>query len=95
LYCTISKILSRNLFTWKGIYMIDWVGRGIGTRPDYLANRALRALDAEGMVTKDVMLRSPGTKYKRSKNASSFTSIALNLAPLGIKLLDISALFLI
>ena len=27
LYWTISKILLWNLFTWKGIYMIDWVGR--------------------------------------------------------------------
>ena len=63
--------------------MIDWVGRGIGTRPDYLANRALRALDAEGMVTKDVMLRSPGTKYKRSKNAFPFTILALSLGHVG------------
>ena len=27
LYWTISKILFSNLFTWKGIYLIDWVGR--------------------------------------------------------------------
>jgi len=27
LYWTISKIICWNLFTWKGIYMIDWVGR--------------------------------------------------------------------
>jgi len=27
LYWTISKILLWNLVTWKGIYMIDWVGR--------------------------------------------------------------------
>ena len=27
LYWTISKILFWDLFTWKGIYMIDWVGR--------------------------------------------------------------------
>jgi len=47
------------------------------------------------MVTKGAILRSPGTKYKRSKNVFAFTSIALTLVPLGIKLLEISAQFLI
>jgi len=50
---------------------------------------------AEGMVTKGKNLRSPETKNKRSKNAFAFTSIALTLVPLGTKLLEISAQFLI
>ena len=50
---------------------------------------------AEGLVTKGTILRSPETKYKRSKNALAFTSIALTLVPLGTKLLEISAQFLI
>jgi len=50
---------------------------------------------AKGMVTKGAILRSPGTKYTRSKNVFAFTSIALTLVPLGTKLLEISAQFLI
>ena len=34
---------------------------------------------AKGMVTQGAILRSPGTKYKRSKNVVAFTSIALTL----------------
>jgi len=46
-------------------------------------------------VTKGAILRSPGTKYKRSKNAFAFTSVALTLVSLGTKLLETSAHFLI
>jgi len=35
----------------------------------------------EGIVTKSAMLRSPETKYKRSKIIVSVTSIALTCAP--------------
>ena len=47
------------------------------------------------MVTKGAILRSPGTKYKRSKNAFASTFIALTLVTLGTKLFEISAQFLI
>jgi len=50
---------------------------------------------AKGMVTKGAILRSPGTKYQRSKNVFASTPIALTLVPLGTKLLEISAQFLI
>ena len=49
---------------------------------------------AKGMVTKGAILRSPGTKYQRSKNVFASTPIALTLVPLGTKLLEISAQFL-
>ena len=52
-------------------------------------------MGAEGMVTKGAILRSPGTKYKRSKNAFASTFVALTLVPLGTKLLEISAQVLI
>jgi len=47
---------------------------------------------AEGMVT---MLCCPGTKYKPSKDAFAFTCIVIILVPLGTKLLEIFAQFLI
>jgi len=50
---------------------------------------------AEGLVTKGAILRSCGTKYKRSKNGFVVTFIALTLVPLGIRLLKISAQFLL
>jgi len=50
---------------------------------------------AEDMVTKGANWRSPGTKYKRSKNAHAVTSIALTLVPLGTKLLELSVQSLI
>ena len=46
-------------------------------------------MSAEGMMTKGANWRSPGTKYKRSKNAFAVTSIALTLVPLGTKLLEL------
>jgi len=42
---------------------------------------------AEGMVIKGANWRSPGTKYKRSKNVSTVTSIALILERRGTQLL--------
>jgi len=50
---------------------------------------------ANGPLTRGSNGLSPGTKYKRSKNVFAVTSIALTLVPLGTKLLDISAQFLI
>ena len=44
---------------------------------------------AEGMVKKSEMLRSPETKYKRSKITFSVTSIVLTCAPFCTKLLEI------
>jgi hypothetical protein len=44
---------------------------------------------AEGMVKKSEMLRSPQTKYKRSKITFSVTSIVLTCAPFCTKLLEI------
>ena len=46
-------------------------------------------MGAEGMVTKAANWRSPGTTYKRSKNAFAVTSIALTLVLLGTKLLEL------
>jgi len=50
---------------------------------------------AEGMVTKSAMVRSPETKYTRSKFIFSVATITLTVAPLCTKLLEISAQFLI
>jgi len=52
-------------------------------------------MGTKGIVTKGAILRSPGTKYKHSKNVFAFTSIALTLVTLGTQLLKISAQFFI
>ena len=46
-------------------------------------------------MTQGPNVRSPGTKYNRSKIVFAVTSIALTLVPLGTKLLEIPAQFLI
>jgi hypothetical protein len=50
---------------------------------------------ANGPLTRGSNGLSPGTKYKRSKIAFAVTSIALSLVPLGTKLLELPAQFLI
>jgi len=75
---------------------IEWpLGKKIARKSRNSRRSRGGEVGAEGMVTKGAFLRCPGTKYKRSKNAFASTSIALILVPLGTKLLEISAQFLI
>jgi len=46
-------------------------------------------IGAKGMVAKGENWRSPGTKYKRSKNEFAITPIASILVPLGTKFLEL------
>ena len=48
-------------------------------------------MGAYGQLTRGSNGLSPKTKYKRSKNAFAVSSIALSLAPLGTKLLELPA----
>ena len=83
--------------TWRIAGKKDWeaIGKKIAQKSRNICRARGGEVGAEGMVKKSAMLRSPETKYKRSKIIFSVTCIALTSAPHCNKLLEISAQFLI
>ena len=92
LYWTISKILPTNLFTCKGTYMTDWVGRSSENRRSSFELWTLRqyskmstqvwlAVLSEGMVTE-----RPKKKEKNNLNCTPITTSRADFAVIGFQL---------